>query len=73
IASIAQSGSGTPRWITHLTGTVRRLGAELAETPAPPTLAALRARCPDPVDVEAFYADLRNDGLRLRDVFKTLR
>ena len=68
IVSMARSGSGTPRWVTHLSGTVRRTDS-LGESVGP-SLDELRSRCATERDIASFYGPLKTDGLRLGDFFR---
>lgn len=66
LQSMARSGSGTPRWITHLSGTVRR---ETGPAPQVTFASGTRERCHLPGDREALYGHLKKNGLRLGDYF----
>ncbi|WP_317441665.1 SDR family NAD(P)-dependent oxidoreductase [Streptomyces collinus] len=67
--SVASAASGERRWERHVTG---RLLTGPAEAAPDPDLAALRARCAEPVDLPAVYAGLAALGIDYGPAFRGL-
>ncbi|MER6471171.1 SDR family NAD(P)-dependent oxidoreductase [Streptomyces collinus] len=69
--SVASAAAGERRWERHVTG--RLLTGPAAPAPGPdPDLAALRARCAEPVDLPAVYAGLAALGIDYGPAFRGL-
>lgn len=64
VISMARTGSGAPRWATHLSGSVRR-GEPRGEEPDP----AIFTRFSSFEEPTELYANLKADGLRVGDSF----
>ncbi|WP_333771959.1 SDR family NAD(P)-dependent oxidoreductase, partial [Streptomyces sp. IBSBF 3136] len=67
--SVASAAAGERRWERHVTG---RLLTGAAEPAPAPDLAALRARCAEPVDLPAVYAGLAALGIDYGPAFRGL-
>ncbi len=74
VVSIARSGSGNPRWITHLSATVRRSGHQRRDHELSDLdWSALRERCSLDVSADTLYDVFKAEGLRLGDFFKPIQ
>ncbi|MFD9094446.1 SDR family NAD(P)-dependent oxidoreductase [Streptomyces collinus] len=69
--SVASAAAGERRWERHVTGRLLTGPAEPAPGPDP-DLAALRARCAEPVDLPALYAGLAALGIDYGPAFRGL-
>ncbi|MGW1985514.1 SDR family NAD(P)-dependent oxidoreductase [Streptomyces collinus] len=69
--SVASAAAGERRWERHVTGRLLTGPAEPAPGPDP-DLAALRARCAEPVDLPAVYAGLAALGIEYGPAFRGL-
>lgn len=69
IVSMSRTGSGTPRWITHLSGTVRNGSADRTD---PDSFDEVRDRCRTEADVDGFYGGFKRAGFRLGDFFRPI-
>lgn len=75
LVTAARSGTGTPRWMTHLSGSVERVsqGSLPLSSAGSARLADLRERCAREVDVSDFYGSLGTEGVRLGAPFQSLQ
>ncbi|HVM13413.1 MAG TPA: amino acid adenylation domain-containing protein [Egibacteraceae bacterium] len=64
--------SDEPAWTLHATATLGS-GSGRAATPTDVDLAALQARCPEPVAVDAYYALIETYGFRYGGAFRGLQ